>query len=129
MFPLQPHYSANIPKKERQTLDCRPLSLLDLDPGVLDHLAPARFLAAKIALQFFRRPRNHDETLVDAEPPEGLGLNRRCGGLVEAVDDILGRLGRREQRVPALPGIAGDAGFRPRRHFWECRRPLPRWPR
>src|SRR5260370_42226224 len=108
MFPLQPHYSANIPKKERQTLDCRPLSLLDLDPGVLDHLAPARFLAAKIALQFFRRPRNHNETLVDAEPLEGLGLDRHRGGFVEAVDNIFGRLCRREQALPALTRIAGN---------------------
>src|SRR5690349_5129302 len=36
-------------------------SLLDLDPGVLDHLAPALFLAAKIPVERRGRLRHHDE--------------------------------------------------------------------
>src|SRR5664279_620756 len=53
--------------------------LLDLDPGILDHLAPARFLAAHIAVEFLRRTRHHHQALVHAEPPEGLGFHRFGG--------------------------------------------------
>jgi len=48
--------------------------LFDLDPGLLDHLAPPLFLAAHITIEFFRRPRHHDEAFIDAKPPESVGL-------------------------------------------------------
>src|SRR5207237_6412936 len=51
-----------------------PCRLLDLDAGVLDHLAPALHLAAVVAAESLRRRGNQDETLVDAEPFEGVGL-------------------------------------------------------
>src|SRR5713226_7108814 len=83
--------------------------LFDLDPRVLDHLAPAFLLATKIAIELLRRTGDHDKALVDAELFESLGLNRRGGRLVEAVDDIGWRPGRRKQAIPALRGIAGNA--------------------
>ena len=63
----------------------------------LDHLAPVRFPSLKIAVEFVRRARRHDQALANAEPLERLGLRRCCDGLVEAVDCFGRYLGRREQ--------------------------------
>ena len=100
--------------------------LFDLDPGVLDHLAPALFLAAKIAVELFRRLADHDEALVDAEFLEGVGLHGLGGRFVEAVDDIRRRLGRRIQAIPGFGRVAGNAGFRHRRQLRKCRRAFRR---
>src|ERR1700687_2138655 len=78
------------------------IDLFDPDPRVLDHLASAHLLAAKISLELFGRARDHDQALVLAQSLESLGLNRRGGGFVEAGDDVGRRLGRREQAIPAL---------------------------
>src|ERR1700682_4084473 len=69
--------------------------LFDLDPGVLDHLAPALLLAAKISVERFGRLRDHYEALVHAEPLEVLRLHRSRGRFVQAVDDFGRRFGRR----------------------------------
>src|SRR5665647_774910 len=85
--------------------------LLDLDAGVLDHLAPAFLLAAHISIELLGRTGDHDEALVDAQPLESLGLNRPGGGFIEAVDHVGRGPGWREQAIPALRGVAGNAGL------------------
>src|SRR5260221_7803375 len=101
-------------------------SLFRLDAGVLDHLAPARFLDLKIAIERLRRLRDHDEALVDAEFFESLGLDGFCGRFVETVDDVRRGLGRRIQAIPGFRRIAGNSGFRNRRQLREGRRAFRR---
>jgi hypothetical protein len=76
----------------------------------LDHLAPARFLSLKIAVEFVRRARHHDQALVDAEPLERLGLRRCYGRLVEAVDCFGRYLGRRDRPISLSPNGAFNEG-------------------
>src|ERR1700716_1500496 len=75
-------------------------SLIDLDAGFLDHLAPALLLATEIAVEFVRGARHHHQPLVDAELIEDLGFDRRGRRLVEAVDDVARRPGGGEQAIP-----------------------------
>src|ERR1700722_14302471 len=121
---LQPRWSANIPDQGTiARLHCRAATsglLVDLDPCVLDHPAPALFLAADVSIEFFRRTRDHDQPLVNTKPFESLGLNGRCCRLVETVDDIGRSSGRREQTIPALRGIPGTARLRDGRQLRKC---------
>ena len=55
-----------------------------------------------------------------AKPFESVGLNSRCCRLVETVDDIGWSSGRREQAIPALRGIAGNASLRDSRQLRKC---------
>src|SRR6202035_372064 len=89
---------------------CNRRGLFYFNAGVLDHLAPALFLAAKISIERFGGLCDHHEALVDAEPLESLGLDGNCGRLVEALDDVGWRFGRRQQAIPALRGVAGNTG-------------------
>src|SRR5882757_7040722 len=98
--------------------------LFDFDPGVLDHLAPALFLAAHIPIKLLRGTRDHDEALIQPQPFECFGLNGQCRRFVEAVDDIGWRPGRREQAVPALSGVAGNASLDDGRQLRKGRRAL-----
>src|SRR5712672_3007244 len=50
-------------------------SLLRLDAGILDDLAPARFLAEKIPVEHVWRLGHHHEALIDAKLFEGIGLH------------------------------------------------------
>src|SRR6476659_8337455 len=81
--------------------------LLGLDAGVLDHLAPARFLARKIAVERVWRLCHHDQALIRTELLECLGLNGFRRRPVETVDDLERRLGRRVEAVPGFGGVAG----------------------
>src|SRR5216684_1605253 len=89
-FSLQHPQSPIIPKRvwnrEGHAACNRPAPLFDFDPGVLNHLAPARFLAAHIAVEFRRRTRHHHQALVDAQLLERRGFHRFGGGLVATVD-------------------------------------------
>src|SRR3981081_3046941 len=79
----QPQRSALVPGRSPRTFARSRLTavprLFDLDPCVLDHLAPAFFLATKVCIERFGRLRDHDEALVHAEPLESLGLDGQCG--------------------------------------------------
>src|SRR5712671_3388230 len=79
-------------------------ALLHLDSGVLDHLAPALFLAEKVAVEFFRRASGHHEAFVDTEPPERIRLHGLRHGFVETLDKLRRRFGRREQAIPGFRG-------------------------
>src|SRR5436305_3414597 len=75
--------------------ESRRFELLDPDIRVLDHLAPAFFLAAHIAVELRRLACDHHQALIDAELFERIGLNRAPGGFVQALDDLGRRFGRR----------------------------------
>src|SRR5437868_9323990 len=83
------------------------IHLFDPDIRVPDHLAPALLLAAHIAIEFGRFGCDHDQTLIHAEPFEGIGPYRRRGGFVQTIDNIGRCSGRRVEAVPAFRRIAG----------------------
>src|ERR1700675_3768413 len=77
-------------------------SLLRLDTGILDDLAPARFLAEKIPVERFGRLGHHHQAFIDAELLEGVGSHGFRGRFVQAIDDIGRRLRRRIDAVPSF---------------------------
>src|SRR3954451_14336685 len=121
--PVLSRYS---PKAPRTASDSFRAGLFRLYARILNYFAPVLFLAAKIAIEFFRRARNHNQPLIHAQLLEGLGLDRPRCRFVESPDNLLRCLRRREQAVPAFRRVAGNTGLRQSRQIGKGRRTLRR---
>src|ERR1700723_852942 len=62
--------------------------LFQRDPGLADDAAPALLFGAEISVERFGRESNGHEPLIDAQPLEGLGLDRRGRRSIKPIDHL-----------------------------------------